>query len=536
MIRRLRGIAVVAVMLCALAPTSAFAWFNGDTADGFGTHDWILYEALLRAGSSWVDTPTALAASDDPDSLYGIEDKVNHFYLLSGSYRGGPDTVNRLYRLTARAYAAGDRVLASRYLGVLSHYYADLCQPYHTRDGVADTLTHIQYESDVERRTDEPGENAAWITTWARTSKVNPRAMATEVALASRATYTDIQSQYVVGAGFNTTVEFVTRTLLTRAVNDLADITRSIPSGTRNSAPVRLTTKISNRYPSVNATITTTVQAVDLEGRPVEGVRIDFRWLGASTENTAVVYTNSDGFARSRILGGRLRMGERVNVTVAAPDSLRSKDSHLSTWFIPTDDLGYMRSSVSERYPSQKTRLVVTTLCLNQAGQPIRGLRVTNEWRFKTMTVRRTVITGADGIARDILNIGRAAKQRTVPITTSVPASGKVHTDSTWFKPRDNVATMTIEASATRPRQNTTVTVRARCLDENGAPVAGAQVSWLWRHRGAAYLFAGVTDAAGVASTSRNIGRSTKGYIVRVSATAGSGDTSRTVSTWFSPR
>ncbi len=47
--------------------------------NGYGTHDWVLDNAIRMAGEKgeWVDSRTALLASDDPDS-YG----TNNYYHL----------------------------------------------------------------------------------------------------------------------------------------------------------------------------------------------------------------------------------------------------------------------------------------------------------------------------------------------------------------------------------------------------------------------------------------------------------------------
>ena len=57
-------------------PPNALAWSNGvNGPNTFGTHDWILREAIEASGNagSWICRREALRATDDPDTVNGID-------------------------------------------------------------------------------------------------------------------------------------------------------------------------------------------------------------------------------------------------------------------------------------------------------------------------------------------------------------------------------------------------------------------------------------------------------------------------------
>lgn len=65
----------VALLLTA-APSPELAWSNGvDGPDSYGTHDRILDKAIKAAGNKadWVKVGIALRATDDPDTVHGID-------------------------------------------------------------------------------------------------------------------------------------------------------------------------------------------------------------------------------------------------------------------------------------------------------------------------------------------------------------------------------------------------------------------------------------------------------------------------------
>lgn len=96
--------------------------------------------------------------------------------------------------------------------------------------------------------------------------------------------------------------------------------------------------------------------------------------------------------------------------------------------------------------------------------------------------------------------------------------------------------TMTARVSNPSPRQNSTLTVSGT-LKSAGKPVAGMPMTAKWAYKTTVSYCTGVTNAAGVASCSRQISRATVGYPVRVTLTfAKAGQTLGTATTSFTPR
>jgi hypothetical protein len=215
---------VLAVALLAL-PATAAAWANGGNhGNGFGTHDWVLYEADRLAGAQgvhWLEWRTAQRATDDPDTKLG--DTWYHVYDVWGAqYGDAPAKVEALHAAVVAALRGGDRAAASRRFGRLAHYYADICNPAHTDSLAGEARMHAAYESAVERRTDAKGEHRAWIAfdgIQTRGAAASTRAAATW----SHQFYRDLVHSYNAN-GYDARVARITRRCLSRAVNGLADL------------------------------------------------------------------------------------------------------------------------------------------------------------------------------------------------------------------------------------------------------------------------------------------------------------------------
>ena len=139
----------LALALLGVLPVSAFAWANGPQyGEGFGTHDWILYhsnQSARLAGYDWLDWRTAQSACDDPDMV--LRDFYHHVYDRTGDpYGDSPARVEALYRQAVVELRRGDRIAASRTVGLLSHYLSDTANPLHTDQTPAEKNMHSRYE------------------------------------------------------------------------------------------------------------------------------------------------------------------------------------------------------------------------------------------------------------------------------------------------------------------------------------------------------------------------------------------------------
>ena len=154
-------VVALALTLSLLASPPAHAWSNGvDGYDSFGTHDWILREAIRALGddASWVCVGIALRATDDPDSLDGIDLASGTWWHVwdewgVATWGGGPEAVAFWFDRVRYRLEQGDRCGASRALGIMAHLAGDMAQPMHT-DGTSahEHSAHPEYEHAVDER------------------------------------------------------------------------------------------------------------------------------------------------------------------------------------------------------------------------------------------------------------------------------------------------------------------------------------------------------------------------------------------------
>lgn len=236
---------VVVALLCvsfalllplSLAPPRAHAWANGgDFGNGFGTHDWILFEAdrlAEKRGCHWLRLGVALRATDDPDTK--LADTYHHVYDVWGDqhYGDAPDRAQELFVRAVRQLKAGKTRRASRTFGLLSHYYADICNPTHTDSSAREAGMHARHESATNTRTDAKGENRAWIRFDGIQVRGGARAPTKRAAAFAHRYYWKLVRVYNA-RGWCPTTKAITKKGLDRAVNDLADLLVSVREAAR---------------------------------------------------------------------------------------------------------------------------------------------------------------------------------------------------------------------------------------------------------------------------------------------------------------
>jgi hypothetical protein len=416
--------------LGAVVP-SAFAWCNGpDNGDGFGTHDWILDQAIRLAGpdASWIDAPTALAATDDPDDEIV---RFDHIFLDRPRYGGAPQRVADLYYEAVRAYAAGDTVGSSRSLGLLSHYYSDTLNPYHTSyAAIARSALHVPYELALIPYTRTPGQNGQWIVAAARKPIADIRRESVLAARYSRARFTRLFAGLTATATIDIAqpdVSAVTTQVLSRAANDLADIIGGIRRGEGLAlAPATVKVTISDRRPTRGTRVYVYARCADASGKPIEGARVAFGWPTASgAVTTAIAITGPSGVAYTTRVMGALPSWVKAPVRIEAASSGAVKRG--STWFIPSvalhsGETGF-HVGMSVAKPARESTVTAWAIARDRSGHRVSGLRVTFSWRFHTVTITRTAVTDAKGVARCPLDIGQATRGFRVNVTAQAVAT-----------------------------------------------------------------------------------------------------------------
>jgi hypothetical protein len=219
------------VTICALAaPQAALAWGNGPAGgNGFGTHDWVLATGnrlAVSQGTSWLDLNAAMKASAEPDRIRG--DQRYHHYDRWGKRYGYADIrVASLYSQAVKLYRAGDRVGASRKVGLMSHYYADICNPLHTDDSRAEPKMRGRFERAVDGLLRSPGSYWWWAPHDGYTRVSNAASYTRSSAKKAHASYSALVRGYN-RKGFKGAPLPIARKSLSRAANGIADLVMSI--------------------------------------------------------------------------------------------------------------------------------------------------------------------------------------------------------------------------------------------------------------------------------------------------------------------
>jgi hypothetical protein len=222
----------VAALVVGAAP--AVAWSNGvDGPNAYFTHDWILDHALDGLGdrAGWVlPARAALRATDDPDTVDGIDHASGTWWHVwdewGDTWGGAPEAVRVWFGRVQKRLEAGRECSASRALGIMSHFVADVAQPMHTNGSLdAEDRVHAAYESAVDERS-EAGDNE-YTFEFDGTDEAAPRATTLRVARRAHRVYEVLVTTYD-SYGYNDRVARINQRQLERAANALGDLIASI--------------------------------------------------------------------------------------------------------------------------------------------------------------------------------------------------------------------------------------------------------------------------------------------------------------------
>jgi hypothetical protein len=309
--------------------------------------------------------------------------------------------------------------------------------PFHTTyDAIQHPAEHLDYELEVDSYTHHYSDAAGWIAQAAPVKVTDVRARAIQAAYFSRGKYTALRDAYSPGnVRSSSTVNKITREVLSRAINDMADIIRSMSAAAGVSAPpAKVNTTITKHYPGRSRNICAYATCLDLKGRTLEGIRVDFYWPksgGGTTKVTA--YSDAHGVAHCwYTVPSNLPLMEKYAVKTSSTSGGRSVTG--SSWFITTPPLASgssgIKTTVSTHSPHQGAVVEVSTVIHDRNGRPIVGLPCTFTWTFRSGTVSITSTTGSASIARAARNIGHAAKGYRVYVRAQV-ISDSTHRSST---------------------------------------------------------------------------------------------------------
>lgn len=321
------------LVLAAALPSTALAWANGPSGpDGFGTHDWVLHQAnkhAASAGADWLDFSVAQPVTDDPDTVYF--DHYHHAYDVWGEHYGdAPSHIGHVYATAVRQLRSGDTTSASRTLGLVSHYYSDVCNPLHTDKSDAERGMHLSYEMAVDLLTDEPGENAEWVSSDGAKYRADVVGMTRSVAASAHEYYGALVSQYTE-SGISA-VQTITATSLDRAVNGVADLIFSAQTASQLTAG-SVYADMSSHQPPRFTSVTAKAKVTDPAGRPIPGAQVRFVWQFRTVTRTNAAYTGANGIAYARRYISRATPGYKVRLS--ATSSVNGATRSGSTWFVP---------------------------------------------------------------------------------------------------------------------------------------------------------------------------------------------------------
>jgi hypothetical protein len=152
-----------------------------------------------------------------------LRDFYHHVYDRTGEpYGDAPTRVDALYRQAVAELRGGDRIAASRTLGLLSHYLSDVSNPLHTDQTPAETTMHSRYEDAVDNATSSPDESASLLGPHAATPTADAGALAEQIAGTAHGDYDALVSGFNA-EGNSAQVQEITRRSLNAGVGGVAD-------------------------------------------------------------------------------------------------------------------------------------------------------------------------------------------------------------------------------------------------------------------------------------------------------------------------
>ncbi len=441
------AIASIVAMFAAATPPPVSGWSTA--GDGYATHDWIVDKALEildAAGQrpAWFDRDLALPYTDDPDSIERKADPSRgweHVYYTGTIHGGAVQRISEHYTAALDALAMGDAAAATINVALLSHFLADISQPFHTaRAGLGKSKLHRAYESAVKARTLTVESAPDWAdATQAVTAVVDIRKTAAATAAYSRARFADLYRVWkATGNIDDPIVTQLTGQVLKRAARDLANVIWSLDQGTGRSpdmasfsARVRW---VGARRGAHRQVVLATVK--DADGNGIGGAEVQISWpLPDGTRKLYRTWTDKTGLAVRTITVGKLPMLRRQDVPIVA--IVNGTTLERDRWFIPSPKLDAGRAGfktvISDATPDVGETIRVTSRARDASGRPVPGLLVTWTWDLGDTTVRTRGITNASGRAYSDRLIDSNLTSGTVSIKAHVQSYSRNRYSYTTF-------------------------------------------------------------------------------------------------------
>ncbi|HSK93129.1 MAG TPA: S-layer homology domain-containing protein [Candidatus Angelobacter sp.] len=431
-----------AVLLVGAPMAPAAAWNNGGPDPGYGTHDWVLDAALVvldGRADGWFQIATARQHSDDPDNG-GHSGENDHVYRDTGIRGGAVHRVAEHYAAAVRAHKAGNFAAASREIGLMSHFYSDIMMPWHSHyDGIG-ASGHLEYEQQVGARQTSPTAASEWHSS-RRTVSVIADARKTAIAAASysRGFFPELHAEFTKNMGtLNTRVREITRLLMVRMANDLADMIWSISQGKGVPPNVaKLDTSVKWTYAAQNEPWQGVfVTATDTAGKPIEGLRVEITLpIPHGSTTKTLVWTDHAGQAKWAGGIGTSPLMEKRTVTARATTDGTTVTG--STWFVTSPTLAAgldgFRTSISNARPVAGETVTVSSVVRDTSGRPVKGLEVDWTWDYGHTKIVTRALTDANGVARSSRLVTSTTTFSTVKIAAHTVSASKNRYSNTSF-------------------------------------------------------------------------------------------------------
>jgi hypothetical protein len=459
-------LARAAVALAVLASAFAFpassvkAWANGG-GDGYGTHDWVIDQAvkvLNGRADDWFNASIARLSSDDPDT---IEVPANgaregeHVYRNQGRRGGAVDRIATEFDLASAAYqqgaaarASGDDGAAttafndaSYHIGLLSHFLSDIAQPFHSAyAGIGKGQVHANYELRVNSLTNHPGSSPSWASPRRTVSTIgNIRAEAIAEAAYSRKYFATLYGEFRHDQSrLGPKARDITGKVLRRATGDLADVIWSISQG-KGAAPAVGSIKLVVKWIGVRSGFSKQVVFVtvkDVNGRPIEGIKVDVAWPTATGIRHDLLYTDATG--RQKRVGSVGKSPRLVPLAVTATTTVRGVIKSSNGWWAITPTLhtggkGF-RTVLSDRTVVPGQVVTVRSVAHDTKGRPVPNLLIVWTWNYHGHIVHTRGVTDANGRATSTQLITTATTKATITVTARTQSASRFRTSSTSLK------------------------------------------------------------------------------------------------------
>jgi hypothetical protein len=181
--------------------------------------------------------------------------------------------------------------------------------------------------------------------------------------------------------------------------------------------------------------------ARDVNGAPIEGVRVDVTFPTADGSATLPFWTDETGQGSVLIEVAEPPLMTRVTVSASARTdrtSVSDRDWYYRTERLADESAGFW-TEVSDRSVVAGQEVVVTTHALTTEGAPMGGLLIDWTWMFDETGHVTTGYTNADGVARTSFVVEDDTTDAQVYVYAHTSAFSMNRRSKTWFQRADAV-------------------------------------------------------------------------------------------------